>query len=102
MIARTGRSTRPETNQPRPPEATVIAPRPSRENSSRLCRARWRTLTVAALAPAEKAWLHSLTVPRSGWGCLQVMASLASCWLARPVPDADEDDCAGRLAATSP
>ncbi len=102
VIARTGRSTRPETNQPRPPEATVIAPRPSREKSSRLLRARWRTLAVAALAPAEKACLHCTTVPTSGWGCLQVMASLASCWLDRPAPDADEDDCAGRLAATSP
>ena len=33
VIARTGRSTRPETYQPRPPETTVITPRPSREKS---------------------------------------------------------------------
>ncbi len=78
VIARTGRSTRPETNQPRPPETTVIAPRPTREKSSRLSRARWRTLAVAAPAPALKARLHCATVPESGRGCLQAMVSLAS------------------------
>ena len=81
VMARTGRSTRPETNQPRPPDATVITPRPSRENSSKLSRARWRTLCAAASAPAAKACLHARTVPASGCGCLQATCSLASWFL---------------------
>jgi len=79
VITRTGRSTRPETNQPSAPEATVITPRPSREYSSRLCSARCRTLTVAAPSPAVKACLHEMTVPGSGAGCWQAIFSLASC-----------------------
>ena len=66
VMARTGRSTRPETNQPRPPEATVITPRPSREYSSRLCRARWRTMAAASLAPALKALLAGRDRARVG------------------------------------
>ena len=96
VIARTGRSTRPETNQPRPPEATVITPRPSREKSSRLSRARWRTVSP----PAVKALLHAATVPGSGCGSLQATLSLAS-WLLSNLL-AEEAGFAGRLAATRP
>ena len=96
VIARTGRSTRPETYQPSPPEATVITPSPTREKISRLSRARWRTVSP----PTAKALLHTATVPGSGYGCLQALLSLASWLLSNPV--AVETGVAGRLAATSP
>ena len=103
VIDRTGRSTRPETNQPRPPETTVMTPRPTREKVSRLSRARWRTSAAASLAPAATACLHHRTVPGSGCGCLQATPSLASWFLSRPVPEAAEAElAAGRFAATSP
>jgi hypothetical protein len=98
VIARTGRSTRPETYQPRPPEATVITPRPSREYSSRLSRVLSRTLA----APALKARLHARTVPGSGYGCRQATLSLASALLSSPLPCWAVGLCAGRLAATRP
>ena len=101
VIARTGRSTRPETYQPRPPEATVITPRPSREKISRLSRARSRTLAVAGPGPGVKACLHAATVPGSGCGCLQALLSLASWLLSNPLPTG-ETGVAGRLAATRP
>src|SRR5204862_8080282 len=96
VIARTGRSTRPDMYQPRPPEATVITPSPTREKVSRLSRARWRTVSP----PAVKACLHARTVPGSGYGCLQALLSLAS-WLLSNRP-AEATGFAGRLAATSP
>ncbi|HEU5385949.1 MAG TPA: hypothetical protein VFV73_08620 [Streptosporangiaceae bacterium] len=94
-MARTGRSTRPETNQPRPPEAAVITPRPTREKVSRLVRARWRTVSP----PAVKASLHAATVPGSGCGSLQAASSLASCCgLNRKAAEG----LSGRFAATRP
>jgi len=99
-MARTGRSTRPETYQPRPADATVITPRPSREYSSRLSRVRWRTSTVALLVPSSKACLQAATVPGSGCGCLHALPSLASWFLSKP--EAGEVLAAGRLAATRP
>jgi len=96
VIARTGRSTRPDMYHPSPPEATVITPSPTREKISRLSRARWRTVSP----PTAKALLHTATVPGSGYGCLQALLSLASWFLSNP--GAVETGVAGRLAATSP
>ena len=47
-IIRTGRSTRPATIQPAPAERMVMTPRPSAENSKRLCSARCRWRAAAA------------------------------------------------------
>jgi hypothetical protein len=102
-MARTGRSTRPETNQPSAPETTVITPRPTRENSSRLFSARCRTLAAPVFAPAVKACLHAATVAGSRWGCLHSFLSLFNCPLSNPVVlEEDEELVAGRFAATSP
>jgi len=96
VIARTGRSTRPDMYQPSPPEATVITPRPTREKVSRLARARWRTVSP----PAVKACLHAATVPGSGYGCLQALLNLASWLLSNRL--AEEAGLSGRFAATRP
>ncbi len=56
VITRTGRSTRPDMTQPRPPETTVMTPSPTRENTSSSFSARWRWVCEPELAPVLKAF----------------------------------------------
>jgi hypothetical protein len=53
VITRTGRSTRPDVNQPRPPDATVMTPRPTSQNESSLASVFWRTACMPAAVPAK-------------------------------------------------
>ena len=52
VITRTGRSTRPDMNQPRPPDATVMTARPTSEKDNSLLSALWRCASKPAAVPA--------------------------------------------------